>query len=121
MTRPELGQPAVSEHAAQKMTSFHAEVVAEVRAAVDNHPVVVVGMGWNPHVRRARRALEEAGIPHHYVGRGNYAVGWKERLAIKLWSGWPTFPMVFVRGVLIGGADQLQHELADGTFRQRLG
>jgi glutaredoxin-related protein len=24
-----------------------------------------------------------------------------------MWTGWPTFPMVFVRGVLVGGASDL--------------
>ena len=24
-----------------------------------------------------------------------------------MWTGWPTFPMVFVKGTLVGGADDL--------------
>ena len=46
---------------------------------------------------------------------------WKKRLAIKLWSGWPTFPQVFVRGTLIGGEELTKAALADGTLRQRAG
>jgi monothiol glutaredoxin len=34
--------------------------------------------------------------------------GWKKRLAIKLWTGWPTFPQIFHKGVLIGGAKDLE-------------
>ena len=79
--------------------------------------VVVVGMAWNPHVKRARRALDAAGVADAYVEYGSYASGWHDRLAIKLWSGWPTFPQVFVDGVLIGGADETASALADGSLR----
>ena len=30
------------------------------------------------------------------------------RTALKLWTGWPTFPMVFVKGALVGGFDDLK-------------
>ena len=46
----------------------------------------------------------------------------QERLALKMWTGWPTLPMVFVKGVLVGGASELQRliesrELGRGTKR----
>jgi glutaredoxin-related protein len=90
----------MSTAAAEKVARFQQETVAEVRAAVKAHKVVVVGMGWNPHVRRARKALDAAGVPYHYLGYGNYLTGWRQRLAIKLWSGWPTFPQVYRDGSL---------------------
>ena len=118
MSRPE--HPPVSDHVASKIAGFHAETVAEVRAAIEQHDVVVVGMGWNPHVKRARGALDAAGIAYHYLGYGNYLTGWRQRLAIKLWSGWPTFPQVYVKNTLIGGANEVQHELSDETLMRRL-
>lgn len=118
--RPDLQQPPVSEHAAHKMSELHGSTVAEVRAALDAHDVVVVGMAQNPHVRRARKALDTAGIAFHYLEYGSYLSQWKPRLAIKLWSGWPTFPQVFVKGVLVGGANAVEKGLADGWFRERL-
>jgi glutaredoxin-related protein len=102
------------------MGDFHAEVVAEIEAAVQRHAVVVVGMAQNPHVKNVRKALGEAKIPFTYLGYGSYFSEWRKRLAIKLWSGWPTFPQVFVRGVLIGGEDLTLGALADGSLRQRL-
>lgn len=95
---------------------FHADTVAEVRSAVESNKVVVVGMGWNPNVGRARRILDEKKVPHTYLGYGNYVSGWKKRLAIKLWSGWPTFPQVFVNGVLVGGCSDMQALIASGEF-----
>jgi monothiol glutaredoxin len=99
---------------------FHPEIVAEVQSAVEREPVVVVGMGWNPHVKRARACLDEKGVRYVYLGYGNYLTGWKPRLALKLWAAWPTFPMVFVNGTLVGGATDLKKAMADGTFEPLL-
>jgi hypothetical protein len=49
-------------------------------------------MAQNPHVKRVRTALTEAGIEFTYLEHGSYFSKWKERLAIKFWSGWPMFP-----------------------------
>ncbi|MCA9494588.1 MAG: glutaredoxin [Myxococcales bacterium] len=98
------------------MEASHASVVDGVREAIAAHDVVVVGMAWNQPVKKARRALEEAGIQYHYHEIGNYVGMWRERLAVKLWSGWPTFPQVFVKGTLIGGEALTRQALEDGTL-----
>ena len=82
-------------------------VIAEVEAAVAANKVVVVGMGWNPFPRKARQWLDAAGVPYAYLGYGNYASQWRKRLPLKLWTGWTTFPMVFVDGQLVGGFSDL--------------
>jgi glutaredoxin-related protein len=33
-----------------------------------------------------------------------------------MWTGWPTFPMVFVKGKLIGGGSELKALLALGEL-----
>ena len=106
--------------AAEVAAAFHSEVVEEVAARVSDNDVVVVGMGWNPHVKRACRLLTDANIPYLYHEIGNYSARWRERLAVKLWSGWPTFPQVFVKGMLIGGADQVQALLESGQLEELL-
>lgn len=120
MTRPVLDAGHVSPEARAKAATFHPDIVEAVRDAVAHHKVVVVGMGWNPHVGQARRALDRAGVPYTYLGYGNYLSKWKERLAIKLWSGWPTFPQVFINGTLVGGGSDLIQALDDGRFRALL-
>lgn len=115
-----LDGASVAPEAARKIAEFHAAVVREVQAAVSRHPVVVVGMAQNPHVRNVRRALSRAGIEHHYLEYGSYLSQWKQRLAVKLWSGWPTLPQVFVRGVLIGGEDLTVAAIEDGRLQQML-
>lgn len=94
--------------------------VAEVKAAITAHPLVVVGMGLNPFPRKARRLLDAAGIPYHYIGYGNYFNNWRERNTLKLWSGWRTFPMVFARGTLVGGANDVERLLNSGELQQLL-
>ena len=104
-----------------RVAGLHADVVAEVQRAVAAHPVVVVGMGQNPFPRRARRALDAAGIAHHDLDYGNYFGGWRRRNALKMWTGWPTLPMVFVRGALVGGASDLNKLIATGELKRLLG
>lgn len=94
--------------------AFHPDVTDEVATAVARDHVVVVGMAGNPFVRRARTLLTEAGIPFTYLEYGSYISQWKPRLAIKMWSGWPTFPQVFVDGALVGGFTELRKLHAEG-------
>lgn len=95
-------------------------IVAEVQAAVVQHAVVVVGMGMNPFPKKARKLLDEAGVAHHYMEYGSYFKLWRQRNALKMWTGWPTIPMIFVKGTLVGGADDLKKLLASGEFKTLL-
>lgn len=114
----QLAKEKVAPKAAQTMAGFHAGVVETVAKTVAQQKVVVVGMAQNPFVKKARKALEGAGIQFEYLEYGSYLSQWKQRLAIKLWSGWPTFPQVFVNGVLIGGFDHLSEEIKAGTLKK---
>ncbi|MEO8705743.1 MAG: glutaredoxin domain-containing protein [Kofleriaceae bacterium] len=103
-----------------KISASHRDIVDEVEAAIAAHPLVVVGMKQNPFPRRARKALQAAGIEFHYLEYGSYLSTWRRRTALKMWTGWPTFPMIFVRGVLIGGFDQVQALIDSGELAKRL-
>src|SRR4029078_1143377 len=100
--------PAIRE----RVANLHADIVHNVQAAASSNPVLVVGMAGNPHVRRARKALAAAGVAYQYLEFGSYFGGWRRRNALKMWTGWPTFPMVFVKGILIGGADEVERLVA---------
>jgi glutaredoxin-related protein len=112
---------APSERALAAISRFYPEIIREVASAIARDPVVVVGMAQNPFVRKARKALADAGVPYTYLEYGSYFSQWKPRLAIKMWSGWPTFPQVFVRGRLLGGATETAAALADGTLKANAG
>ena len=94
--------------------------VHEVQAALAATPVLVVGMRGNPYCKKACRAVAAQGANYKYLEYGSYFSGWRSRNALKMWTGWPTFPMVFVHGVLIGGATDLQRLIASGEFKQRV-
>jgi len=102
------------------IASHNADIVREVQAAIAANDVVVVGMRQNPFPKRARKALDAAGLPHIYIEYGNYFSDWRRRAALKMWTGWPTFPMVFVKGVLIGGATDLEALINNGELKHML-
>ncbi|MCH9686616.1 MAG: glutaredoxin [Deltaproteobacteria bacterium] len=115
-----LGDANKSDEVLAAQAALHRETVDEVRQAVERDAIVVVGMSQNPVVKKARRALEQADLSFTYLEYGSYLGQWRRRLAIKIWSGWPTFPQVFVGGTLIGGHEETARALADGSLRRRL-
>ncbi len=120
MPRPILQETHIHPAIRDKVANGRMRLVNEVQAAIAAHAVVVVGMGMNPVVKKARKLLDEAGVAFHYLEYGNYLNTWRERNALKMWTGWPTLPMVFVKGVLVGGADDLALLLASGEIKKLL-
>jgi len=120
MPRPILEEARIHPAIREKVTTNRIDIVREVEAAIAKHPVVVVGMRQNPMPRKARKLLDQAGVAHRYLEYGSYLAEWRRRNALKMWTGWPTFPMVFVKGVLIGGADDLQKLIESGELKRQL-
>ena len=121
MPRPVLAESAIHPAIRAKLADAHADIVQEVQQAIGRHPVVVVGMAANPWPKKARRALDAAGIAHHDLDYGGYLSQWRRRNALKMWTGWPTFPMIFVRGQFVGGAQDLQRLIDSGELKALLG
>jgi glutaredoxin-related protein len=121
MPRPVLEESSLHPAIRDKVANLHADIVHNVRSAAASNPVLVVGMGWNLPARRARRALDAAGVAYQYLQFGNYLSLWRRRNALKMWTGWPTFPMVFVKGQLIGGTTDLQRLIDSGELKRLLG
>jgi glutaredoxin-related protein len=107
MSRKILSEESISPEALSFIHQNHTDVVKEVINAVNNNKIVVVGMGQNPVVKKAKKVLSEKNLEFHSLSYGNYFSQWQARLAIKMWSGWPTYPQVFIEGKLIGGCDEL--------------
>ena len=120
MPRPVLDEQQINPAIRERVAGHHQAIVTEVRNAIARHAVVVVGMRMNPFPRKARRLLDQAGINHQYLEYGGYLSRWRERNALKMWCGWPTLPMIFVKGQLVGGADDLQQLLASGELKRLL-
>lgn len=120
MPRPVLDESLIHESIRHKVATDRTDIVDEVKAAVAAHDVVVVGMAQNPHPKRARKLLRERGVRFEYLEYGSYVKQWRRRTALKMWTGWPTFPMVFVKGVLVGGADDLKRLAERGELDRML-
>ncbi len=109
--RPTLSENQVHSEAHQVIGNFHRDVITNIEAAIKENEWVVVGMAGNPFVIKAKKHLEAKNFKFKYIEQGSYMSQWKQRLAIKLWSGWPTFPQVFHKGKLIGGFNDLKKYL----------
>jgi glutaredoxin-related protein len=117
MPRSILSEDRIHPAVREKVASYRAEMVQEVQAAIAANEIVVVGMKQNPFPKKARKLLDAAGLAYKYLEYGSYLGQWRKRLALKMWSGWPSFPMVFVKGVLVGGASDLERLLASGELK----
>lgn len=95
-------------------------IVREVQAVIAAHDVVVIGMRQNPFPRKARKLLDARRIPYQYLEYGSYFSGYRRRLPLKMWTGWSTFPMIFIKGILVGGAGDLETLLNKGEFDRLL-
>jgi len=121
MPRPILEEAQLHPAIRDTVANLHVDIVHNVRSAAASNPVLVVGMAGNPHCRRARKALAAAEVPHQYLEYGSYVSQWRPRNALKMWTGWPTFPMVFVKGVLVGGGSDLDKLVRSGELKRWLG
>ena len=117
MTRSVLSSDQVEPGALAFISGYHEQTLREVISAVSTNKVVIVGMKMNPFVKKARDVLQANGVEFKYLEYGSYFSGWKPRLAIKLWSGWPTYPQVFVNGKLIGGFQETNQFIQTGNLK----
>ena len=119
MPRTILPESQIHPSVREKVASYRSDMVKEVQAAVAANEIVVVGMRMNPFPKKARKALDAAGLSYKYLEYGSYLSEYRRRLVLKMWTGWPTFPMVFVKGVLVGGADDVAKLIAKGELGRK--
>jgi len=120
MSRSILDEAHIHPAIRQTIASNHADIVQEVKDALAKNDIVVVGMAQNPMPKKARKILDGQQLGYTYLEYGSYLSEWRRRNALKMWTGWPTFPMIFVKGTLIGGANDLQKLLASGELKTML-
>jgi monothiol glutaredoxin len=120
MPRHILDESRIHPAVREAIATHHADFIREVEAAIAANDVVVVGMKQNPVPKKAKKALDAAGVPYKYIEHGSYLGGWRRRNTLKMWTGWPTFPMIFVKGVLIGGAADLGRLIESGQLKGML-
>ncbi len=121
MPRHVLPEDSIHPAIRDAVANNHRDIVDEVRAAIAANDVLVVGMAQNPFPKKACKLLDGAGIPYRYIGYGSYTSEWRRRNALKMFTGWPTFPMIFVKGTFVGGFADLKRLLDSGELRKMLG
>lgn len=119
MPRPILDESRIHS-AIRDQVGSPSDVLAEAQSAIAANDVVVIGMRQNPHPKHARAALQKKGVAFKYLEYGSYFAAWRPRLTLKMWTGWPTFPMVFVKGTFIGGSSDLQKLIDSGELDRML-
>ena len=67
MPRPTLDEAHIHPAIRDKVSRNGEAIIGEVRAAIAAHDIVVVGMRQNPFPKRARKALDAAGLKYHYL------------------------------------------------------
>lgn len=120
MKRSILDEAQIHPAIRETIANNRADIVREVQAAVAQTEIVIVGMGQNPFPKKARKLLDQQRLSYKYLEYGNYLSDWRRRNALKMWTGWPSFPMIFVKGVLVGGASDLQKLIESGELARML-
>ncbi len=120
MPRPTLPESLIHPAVRAKVADYEHDIVKEGMDAVAANDVVIVGMQQNPFPKAARKALDEISQPYKYLEYGSYLNTWRRRLALKMWTGWPTMPLIFVKGTFVGGATDLKKLIASGEFKTLL-
>ena len=108
MGRPIFDEALIHPAIRDKIAGWGVDIVREVQDAISAKPLVVVGMRMNPAPRKARRLLDAAGLDYLYLEYG------------PILMVYPFIQRYFVKGVLIGGASDLQKLLESGELVRRL-
>ena len=117
MPRPILPEAQIHPAVREKIATYRSDIVKEVQAAVAANEIVVVGMRHESVSEEGEEARSTR--PGSRTSTSGTAAIWASTAAaspLKLWTGWPTFPMVFVKGVLVGGADDLVRLIEKGEL-----
>jgi monothiol glutaredoxin len=123
MEIPMAGSPAT---AAAPSSPLSAEMKAELDALVAEHELVLFMKGTPDAPQcgfsnRAAGALTELGRPFHAVNVFEMSPDpWATVQALAAWAEFPTLPMIWVKGELIGGSDIAVEMLESGELAQML-
>jgi len=107
MSRYILDESKIHPSIHSTISNNHRDFVEEIIRVVESNPIVVIGMAVNPACKNACKLLAKQGLDFEYLEYGSYLTEWRKRNALKMWTGWKTFPMVFVNGIFVGGAEDL--------------
>lgn len=98
------------------------DVVERIKSQLSANPVLLYMKGTPDFPQcgfsaAAVRALSSAGVEFGHV---NIFEDPELREALKSYSNWPTYPQLYIKGELIGGADIIQEMYRSGELQKAL-
>lgn len=94
----------------------YTELLTNLANQIETDTVVVIDISNGAYIEKIDSIFRMKGLEISYVEVGTPFTKIQERDAIKAWSGWHTFPQIFVNGYLIGGHEELRKAFDDGTL-----
>ncbi len=96
--------------------------IERIKSQVESHPVLLYMKGTPDFPQcgfsgRAVQILERCGVEFAYV---NVFEDPEVRENLKVYSNWPTFPQLFVKGELVGGSDIMLELFQNGELQELL-
>ncbi|HWO99361.1 MAG TPA: Grx4 family monothiol glutaredoxin [Methylococcus sp.] len=98
------------------------DIMERIKRQVGENPIILYMKGTPDFPQcgfsgRAVQILERCGVEYAYV---NVFEEPEIREQLKVFSQWPTFPQLFVRGELIGGSDIMMELFESGELQKLL-
>ena len=102
------------------LLTLNADTRAQIEHAISSNPVVLFMKGTKVKPscgfsQSACHILKTIGIPYTTIDVLEGANA-DLRQGLKVYSDWPTFPQLYVRGVLVGGADIIKEMHGSGAL-----
>ena len=98
------------------------DVIARIEQQLQAHPVMLYMKGTPdfPQCGFSARAVQILEQCHAEFGYVNVFEDPEVRENLKVYSNWPTFPQLFIKGELVGGSDIMLELFQSGELRKML-
>jgi glutaredoxin-related protein len=95
----------------RKSTKQFDDLLTSISVSVEKNTCVVITIENGPYTRQILEILKENGIEVQLIEIGTPFTKIKEREMVKIWSGWDSFPQIYLNGFLLGGYEELKLSL----------
>lgn len=94
----------------------YTDLLTNLSIKIETDTIVVLDMSNGTYMEKIQSIFRMKGLEIDLQEFGTPFTKKNEREAIKAWSGWQTFPQIFVNGYLIGGYIELKKSFDDGSL-----
>ncbi|CBJ49167.1 glutaredoxin [Ectocarpus siliculosus] len=121
-------QELANEHVAQQKSKgdgvegMQPELKAKLKSIIGTSPVMLFmkGNAEEPKCKFSRKMAEMLRGAKVDFGSFDILTDEQVRAGLKVYSNWPTFPQLYVKGVLVGGVDEVSKLAEDGDLKNSL-